>query len=209
MGDTTFVNGGITTSDTELLAYLKDDTGINISNYGIGNSLIAILDNEPEEIVLNDYYLADVGNATSGWIKYPLKGLQPGRHVLRLRAWDVFNNSAERSIEFYVTDGNGIQIESFANYPNPFEENTTLFFTHNRSGDELQAQVFILKTTGELIQTVMVQIPESEYRVTLPDFRTMMNDKKLPAGLYLARLVVRSLSNGSKNEHVTKLIISN
>jgi len=33
--------------------------------------------------------------------------------------------------------------------------------------------------------------------------------KKLAPGLYLARLTVRSLSNGSKNEHVTKLIILN
>jgi len=33
--------------------------------------------------------------------------------------------------------------------------------------------------------------------------------KNLKAGLYLARLVVRSVTNGSKNEQVTKLIITN
>jgi hypothetical protein len=33
--------------------------------------------------------------------------------------------------------------------------------------------------------------------------------KKLPPGLYLARVVVRSMTNGSKNEKVTKLIVLN
>ena len=33
--------------------------------------------------------------------------------------------------------------------------------------------------------------------------------KKLPGGIYLARLAVRSLTNGSKNEQVAKLIVLN
>ena len=56
----------------------------------------------------------------------------------------------------------------------------------------------------------MQMVPESEYEVKILEFSPNFDlEKKLPAGLYLARLVVRSLSNGSKNEQVTKLILLN
>ena len=108
-----------------------------------------------------------------------------------------------------LTDGQGLVIENFGNYPNPFLENTTLFFTPNRSGDDLQAQVFIQNSTGELVQHYEIDLPESGYHVDVMQLGASNNDKKLSAGLYLARLVVRSLTNGSKNEQVTKLIILN
>jgi hypothetical protein len=210
MGDTTFVNGGITTPDTWLVAHLTDDTGINISSYGIGNNIMATLDDDAETFVLNDYYMASLDDPSSGWIHYPIKDLTPGRHRLTVRAWDVYNNSAEASIDFVVTDGETLVIESFGNYPNPFVETTTLFFTHNRSGDDLQAQVFIYDLSGAMLKSQDLMITESDYRVDL--LRVNSPDdfgKKLLAGLYLARLIVRSLTNGSKNEQVTKLIILN
>lgn len=210
MQDSTFVNGGITAPDTYLVAYLSDNTGINISNYGIGNSIMAILDDSTEALILNDYYIANQDDYSSGWLKYPLNGLSPGRHTLTLKAWDVFNNGASSTIEFIVTDGNQLVIESFGNYPNPFKSNTTLFFTHNRSGDDLQAHVFIQTVRGEVVKSGDISIPASDYRVNLMELNVPGDiDKKLSAGLYLVRLIVRSLTNGSKNEQVTKLIVLN
>src|SRR5690606_21995293 len=52
IGDTTFVNGGITTSNTDLIVKLSDNSGINISGYGIGNSIVAQLDDEASTFVL-------------------------------------------------------------------------------------------------------------------------------------------------------------
>jgi hypothetical protein len=210
MNDTTFFNGGITAPDTYLVARLKDNTGINISSYGIGNNIFAELDNGARSYVLNDYYVADTDDPTSGWIRYPIKGLSSGKHFLTVRAWDVHNNHALATIEFVVTDGESLVIESFSNYPNPFNDKTTLFFTHNRSGDDLQAQVFIQNVTGEVIKSGEIMVPASDYRVNLLELSSPdENGKKLAAGLYLARVIVRSLSNGSKYEQVTKLIILN
>jgi hypothetical protein len=210
MGDSTFVNGGITTPDTYLIAHLKDNNGINISSYGLGNSIIAVLDNDVETFVLNEYYVADTDDPSSGWIKYPIKDLTPGRHTLTVKGWDVFNNSAENTVEFLVSDGEKLVIETFGNYPNPFRDKTTLFFTHNRSGDDLQAQVFIQTITGEVVKSSEILISASDYKVDLMELNSPDDlNKKLSAGLYLARVIVRSLTNGSKNEQVTKLIILN
>jgi hypothetical protein len=211
ISDTTFpsTGGGVVSPDTRLIANLRDESGINISNYGLGNGLIAVLDGGPVQYSLNDYYTADTDDYTSGWINFPINDLEPGRHVLTVKAWDVNNNSSQASIEFEVT-GEELRVETFGTYPNPFVQKSMLFFTHNRSGDELQAQVLIQKSTGEIVGTAEISIPESSYRVDLLEINAgNLGDKKLAPGLYLARLIVRSLTNGSKNEQVTKLIILN
>jgi hypothetical protein len=210
MSDTTFVNGGITLADTYLIARLSDSNGINLSGYGIGNSIIAELDDDVETYVLNDYYVSEPDTHTRGTIEFPILGLSPGKHTITLKAWDVYNNPARATIDFVVTDGENLVIESFGNYPNPFHQNTSLFFTHNRSGDDLKAQLFIYSLAGELIKSAEISIAESEYRINLMELNTLdESGKKLSPGLYLARLIVRSLSNGSKNEQVTKLIVLN
>jgi hypothetical protein len=209
MGDTTFENGGTVAPDSRLIAKLEDNTGINISGYGLGNGLIGLLDGGSEQYSLNDYYISDTDDYTSGWIDFPIKDLEPGNHTLTVKAWDVNNNSSQSTIEFVVT-GEELRVETFGSYPNPFVEKSTLFFTHNRSGDELQAQVFIQKATGEIVGSAEINVPESGHRVDILEINAgTVGDKKLAPGLYLARLIVRSLTNGSKNEQVTKLIILN
>ncbi|MEO5600579.1 MAG: type IX secretion system sortase PorU, partial [Cyclobacteriaceae bacterium] len=203
MGDTTFVNGGVTTPDTYLIARISDNNGINISGYGIGNSVLAQLDNDSETFILNDYFITDKDTYRKGLLRFPMLGLTAGKHVLTVKAWDVYNNPAQASIEFLVTGQAVLVIESFGNYPNPFEQTTTLFFTHNRSGDDLQAQLFIYSHAGELVKSSEIFISESQYRINLTELNTLEESgKKLSPGLYLARLIVRSMTNGSKNEQV-------
>lgn len=210
MGDTTFVNGGVTTPDTYLVARLEDENGINISGYGISNSIIAQLDGEVSTFVLNDYYVSDIDNYKKGMIVFPLLGLSAGQHTITVHAWDVHNNPAKATISFIVTDGAEMVIEDFGNFPNPVQENSTLFFTHNRSGDDLEAQLFIYSPAGHLIKTAEISIAASEYHINLMELKDLENSgEKLSPGLYLARLIVRSMTNGSKNERVTKLIVLN
>jgi len=211
IGDTTFVNGGVASPNTTLIAKLQDKSGINISNYGIGNTLIAVLDNDEENaFVLSDYYVSDTDDFTTGWVNYPLKNLAPGPHKITLRAWDTYNNPAQASINFVVTDGQILVIESLGNAPNPFQNETTLFFTHNRSGDDLQAQLHIYSITGQEMKTYDFDIPNSPYHVDLLEIDGLADfGKKLTSGVYLARLAVRSLTNGAKSERVTKLIVVN
>jgi hypothetical protein len=207
IGDTTFINGGITKPDTDLIVKLSDNNGINISEYGLGNSLIAVLDNDVQSFVLNDYYVANTDDHTSGVVTFPLRNLTVGKHTMTIKAWDVYNNPSKTTVDFIVTDGSQIQIEEFGNFPNPVVDKTTLYFNHNSSGDDLEAQVFIYNLTGHLLFNQKVQLFNSPYQAELLVIDN--TEKKLPAGLYVARMVVRSLTNGSKNEQVTKLIILN
>lgn len=205
MGDTTFHYGGITNPDTYLVARLSDASGINISSYGIGNDIVAELD-EDQVFILNDYYISDQDNFTRGHIYFPINGLSPGRHSIKVKAWDTYNNPAEAEISFIVTDGKGIVIESFGNYPNPARDQTTFFFTHNRAGDDVEAHIDILNGTGMVLKTVDFTFTATAYRAEFP---LLDLGKNLAGGLYFARLVIRSVTNASKTERVTKLIILN
>jgi hypothetical protein len=208
VGDTTFISGGITTPNTTLVARLRDAHGINISGYGIGNSLTAILDGE--SFTLNDFYIADVNDFTRGTVTFPLENLTAGRHTLTLKAWDTYNNPAQATIEFLVTETDNLIIESFGNYPNPFRTTTKLSFTHNRSGDDLEGTLVLYDITGHILHTAEFSVPSSSYQVDLLELTQGVNfAKNQSGGLYFARLSVRSLTNGSKNEQVTKLILSN
>ncbi len=209
MGDETFMSGGTISSDSYLIADLQDASGINISGYGIGNSIVGILD-DTETFILNDYYRANADDFTRGKIKYRIKGLLPGQHTILVKVWDTHNNPSQAIITFNVSAGDHIKIEQFANHPNPFFETTTLFFRHNRAGDDLEGNVGIYDLTGQLLKTYTFIVTSSNYKVELPKLDSNLDfGKKLPSGLYFAKLVVRSLTNGSKNENVTKLIILN
>jgi len=209
IGDTTFKNGGIANPNTNLIAQLEDENGINISGYGIGNSIIGILD-DGQTFVLNDFYEADLDDFTKGSISFPLSDLAPGKHAITVKAWDTHNNPVQGTINFVVSDGETLTIESFGNYPNPVQNETTLFFTHNRSGDDLQASLVLYDYNGQAVSSYEFDLPISNYEVNLLELsRHSPIFKNHSGAIYFARLVVRSLSNGSKNERVTKLIFSN
>ncbi len=210
MGDTTFAQGGIVNTNSTLVVDLQDESGINILDDGTGKSLIAFLDGSEPSYILNDYYESYTDDFTRGSVHFPLRGLSPGKHTITVKAWDTHNNPGETTIEFVVTDGQDLVIETLGNFPNPFVSETSVFFTHNRSGDDLEAQLTIFGAEGMQLKTYHYDIPASSYRVDLGVINNLYDfEKKLPGGLYFVRLIVRSLTNGSKTERVAKLIVVN
>ncbi len=209
IGDTTFINGGITSSTTQLIARLSDASGINIANYGIGNSLTVILDGD-QSFEVGEFYLADKDNFTKGTITFPLENLEPGKHAIELKAWDVYNNPSSANVSFIVTKDTQLEIEQLLNYPNPFSDFTSIQFAHNRVGDDLEVFASIINMAGESVNTINYEVNSSQYLVTLPPWNgTNTAGTKLGNGVYLLRLVVRSLVDGSKNEQISRLIILN
>jgi hypothetical protein len=211
MDDTTFVFGGLTKPTTTLLARFSDASGINTAGTGIGHELTATLDNDPSKVtVLNEYYTADVDKFTSGRVSYLFKNLSIGPHVLRIKAWDTFNNSAEKEIEFIAARNEKLALEHILNYPNPFAGHTTFHFDHNRSGDALDVQVQIFTVSGKLVRTLTAYVLTSESHVSSIswDGRDDYNDQ-LARGVYVYRLSVRTPHDGSRVSKFEKLVLLN
>ena len=209
MGDTTFISGGLAGANSRIVAILEDENGIDISDFNPDNDIVATLD-DSLSLHLNAYYTADVGTYTRGKVDYPLEGIKSGNHSLTLQGTDTFGNSTSTSITFFVSDQTGIQIEQWLNYPNPFAGSTTFHFKHNRSGEDLEAAVTIFDRLGKVVLSQTYQIGSSSYKVDLPPWDGTASDgTKLGEGLYLMKLAVRSLLDGTKNERIAKVILLN
>jgi hypothetical protein len=209
LGDTTFIPGGIVGPNAKIVAKFFDESGINISSDPTGNEISASIDNG-DAFNLNDYYYANLNNYKTGSLTFPLDGLEKGKHTLTLSASDTYNNRAIGTVDFVVTEGDQIQIEEFSNYPNPFYESTILEFTQTRPGEDLEVYLTILDLAGKVILNQTFEVFSSQYRVTLTEWDgKSASGTKLSQGVYLGKLSVRSLLDGSKNEQYTKLIILN
>jgi hypothetical protein len=208
LGDTTFVEGGMVSPNTLLVVKVRDESGVNISNYGIGNTMMAVLDDDDAVFLLNEHYTSSKDNFSEGWIRYPLQGLSPGEHRLTVKVWDTYNNPAEKTIRFFVSAENEFIIDDFGNYPNPFSDETTFFFRHNRPGQPIEGRITVLTTTGQQVGAIAFEMPASAFEASL-EFQMAPSGKKLPPGIYLGHLQIRSLSDGRRTERVTKLIVTN
>jgi hypothetical protein len=210
MNDENFVYGGITDENPVLLAFISDSNGINTLGNGIGHDLTAILDgNTQQTIVLNDYYEADKDSYKSGSIRYSFKSLEAGPHTLKVKVWDVYNNSSEEIIEFLVSAEHDLVLDRVLNYPNPFTTHTQFFFEHNQPNADLDILIQVFTVSGKLVKTIEYQAPASGYRVGPIDWDGRDDyGSSIGRGVYIYRLKVRT-SLGQTAEKFEKLVILN
>lgn len=94
-------NSSISPSST-LYATLSDPSGINISDVGIGHKMTLELDGSTVYDDVYIYYTPAFDSNSSGTIAYPLSGIEPGEHDVKLTVWDNASNSSSASLSFSV-----------------------------------------------------------------------------------------------------------
>ncbi len=208
LNDELFVNGGLCNQRPVLLVKLADSSGINTTGTGIGHDIVATLDNDNRQyFILNDFYQAELNSYQRGTVRFQLPELEPGTHTLRVKAWDVLNNSGEAQLEFVVAKEENIEVSHVLNYPNPFTTHTQFWFEHNKPGQWLQVQVQIMTITGRVVRTISRPLMTEGNRSA--DLEWDGRDdfgQKLGRGVYLYKLRV-SVSGGGKKEVLGKLVI--
>jgi hypothetical protein len=208
LNDEKFVNGGLTNQAPVLVVKLADSSGINTAGTGIGHNIVATLDNDNRKFfILNDFYEGDLNSYQHGVVRFQLPELEPGNHTLKIKAWDVLNNSGEANLEFIVARDEELEISHVLNYPNPFTGSTRFWFEHNKPGQLLQVQVQVMTITGRIIKTIRQDIVSAGNRsdVIHWDGRDDFGDKP-GRGVYIYRLRVIS-PDQKKKEVWEKLVI--
>lgn len=204
-----FVTGGITGDRPVLIVKMSDENGINTVGNGIGHNITATLTTNgvTKKIDLNEYYESTLDSYQNGEIKYPMSKLEPGKYKLTIKAWDVVNNSSEKSIEFTVIESSAFTIDKIYNYPNPFTTSTGFQFEHNRAGDNLKVMVQIFSVSGKLVKTINQEIVATGSRVSniMWDGKDEYGDK-LAKGVYVYRMKIKA-SDGSIADKYQKLVI--
>ncbi len=208
MNDENFAYGGITDESPMILAFVSDSNGINTVGNGIGHDITATIDeNTSQQIVLNEYYESDLDSYQSGKVEYFLSNLEDGNHTLKVKVWDVYNNSSEAYTEFIVAESSELVLDHVLNYPNPFTTSTEFYFEHNQPNSELDVLVQVFTVSGKLVKTLETTIYSNGYRSD-PIKWDGLDDygDKIGRGVYIYKLKVRS-SNGNVVNKFEKLVI--
>lgn len=201
-----FRDGSITGSNPLLILDLQDQSGINLSVNGLDQGITAILD-DSASYQLSDFYIAAPDDFTQGTVEFNLQNIPAGEHTLKILVWDTHNNVGQASIRFQVDSDRGIRIDQVLAIPTPFGESVKIAVTHNREGDDLQINAAIYNLQGQkILQHQQTQFSAPAEIDVLQWKPGTQNDGLVEPGIYLLELIFESLSDGSKNRQIEKLV---
>jgi hypothetical protein len=202
LNDDKFVNGSITNSNPVLLIQLVDSSGINTGNAGIGHDLIATLDNDNNQyFVLNNFYESELDNFQKGNVRFQLPQLSAGQHSLKIKAWDLLNNSSEYTLDFTIINDAELKITHVLNYPNPFTTRTFFWFEHNHPATDLTVKIEIFTVSGKLIKTISQTINTTGNRSNEIEWDGRDDfGQKIGRGVYVYRLRVKTTDGKTANK---------
>ncbi len=208
LNDELFANGGITNQNPVLIVKLADTSGINTVGTGIGHDIVATLDNDNRKyFILNDFYQGELDSYQKGVVRFQMPELEPGPHSLKIKAWDVLNNSNEAVLDFVVAKDEELELSHVLNYPNPFTTNTQFWFEHNKPGQLLHVQIQVMTITGRVVKTFSQPVITDGNRSATIEWngRDDYGDK-LGRGVYIYKLSVTAPGK-KKKEVIEKLVI--
>ncbi|GAB2763955.1 type IX secretion system sortase PorU [Rhabdobacter roseus] len=206
LNDAAFQDGQTVTPTPVLYAELFDESGINLSQAGLGHDLTATL-NDTLSWVLNAYYTAHPNDFRSGTIRFPLGTLPPGPHQLRIKVWDTHTNSAEKTLRFIVGSEPAIKLAQALVFPNPFEQHLSFKIEHTRESEDVEITFRLFNVAGQTLKTFHRMYYNSEAIIedAIPN---LVPSQLLTPGraLYLYELLIRSSKDNSTDRHTGKLL---
>lgn len=187
-----FSDGDQVNESPLVLASFGDKSGVNFSTAGIGHIMTLTLDGTTTFSDLNGYYTPQVtSEGTWGSISYPLNELSEGRHTLRLRVWDVYNNFTDKTIEFVVVKGLKPEITEVYSTSNPASVSTEFYVRHNRPGSTLNVGIEVYDIMGRLVWNTR-QSGKSDMYTSFPITWDLTDNSgsRLPHGIYIYRATI-------------------
>jgi len=140
-------------------------------------------------------------------VTFAINGLADGPHSLKVRVWDINDNTGTGTVNFVVVDGQVMDIQQLGNYPNPFSNTTHFVFEHNQPFEQLDVQIEIYNVGGALVKKIENSLLTTDSRTAdITWDGTDMNGNRLPSGVYVYRLLI-STEQGYKSSAYQKLVI--
>ncbi len=180
-------------SDPVAMALFSDESGINISDAGIGHKMSLILDKEKTYDDVSNYFIPDPEDNTKGRIAYPLLSLEPGDHELTLTVWDNANNSSTATINFKVGLNLHPDVTEISTYYNRATDRLHMTVSTDRSLCTLNCRFECYDLGGQLKWNIERKVYSGSdssfsYAWDLND----INGNRLPRGIYLMRTTVET-----------------
>ncbi|AKD57357.1 type IX secretion system sortase PorU [Spirosoma radiotolerans] len=194
--------------DVTLRIGLADNRGINIARSGLGHELTAQLNAQPV-VVLNESYVATGTDGRQGEVLYTFRDIAPGTYTIRVKAWDINNNSAEGSLTIVVSARPGLEVTILRASPNPVNSQTTLTAELNRSAEPLDWTSGIYDLTGRLLYQQTGQCTDCDANLVVGTWDGLTKTgAPLANGLYIVHCQVRSAVDGTIANATCRLVLA-
>ena len=187
-----FKDGDNVNESPLVLATISDDTGINFSSGGIGHGMTLTLDDKTSYSNVSSYYqpsYADKG--TAGTLTYELSNLTEGQHTLKLKVWDVYSNSSEKTISFNVINGLKPDIVDVYSDANPATVEANFYVRHNRPDALLNVTIEVFDLMGRPVWST-TQTGRSDMFTSFPITWDLCNSggARVQRGIYIYRATI-------------------
>lgn len=201
LNDELFVDGSQVEDSPLFVAKLSDENGLNFAR----NMTLTL--NDTLSIAVNDYFLAEKDDYRSGRILFPFHRLPMGEYTVKLKVEDTYNNTAEGALRFRV--GEEIKlIKTVIAYPNPFVEQTKFQLELVDEGDDVEVTLQIFDLNGKMICTAAQTIYNSDKLLEVFTWNGKNQSiQNVPAGVYIYRMEVHSLTRQQTQRQSGKLIM--
>ena len=184
-GQQSFESGGFVPTAPVLVATISDAGGINVTGE-TGHEISLTVDGIATRIT--DSFINTGGDYRTGALQYQLPLLEPGEHVIRLKAWDSFNNSAVAEVKVRVGEADDVIISDALFYPNPMHHRAGAsgHFTFNLFNPTTSLGIQVFSLSGRLVDEI-----EAEPALGYNQVEWVPPDD-LANGTYLYRIAVTS-----------------
>lgn len=205
---TDYKDGAIVNTNPVVFATFRDESGINLSDAGIGHRITLTLDDKTAFDDVSQYFLADLDEEGKGSVTYPLNDLEPGMHSLRLTVWDNANNSSSATTSFQVGIGMAPSIYDISTDVNPARSSVTFTVSTGSPLSNLEFTIDVFDLSGRKVWSFSESANtgiESTMSATWD-----LNDKaghRVPRGIYLYRATVTT-PEGMTNTKTKKLAVA-
>ena len=181
MGQEGFQSGDFIPPGLVLEAVIQDESGINVTGE-TGHEIVLTIDANAFKVT--DLFSTTAGDYRQGSLEYALPALDPGAHVIRLKAWDTFNNSGQVEVEVQVTREGDLVLSDVLFYPNPMQDGG--YFTYNLSVRAGAVHIQVFSLAGKQVAELEGETRMGHNQVAWKPASTLAN------GTYLYRVQARS-----------------
>ncbi len=132
-------------------ARLWDQTGVDITEGGVGHDVMLMIDNKPfTSYNLNSYYDNIFGRKGEGEVRFGIPQLSAGMHEAVFKVWDVMGNPTTYTFRFEVDESLKPFITNIVATPTPAKGNVEFHLTHNRPESQMKVGIMVYDIAGRL-----------------------------------------------------------
>ena len=202
-----FVSGSQVRPNPTVKAKFYDESGISVSEAGIGHNITLELDGKTFFEDVAQYYVPDENDTGAGSITYALNDISQGSHYLKFTVWDNANNSTSAIIDFSISALWKPSIETLATDVNPATSHVNFIVATDGATSSMSCQIEVFDLWGKLVwRGEAPALSKSSTRTTLGWNLCDFGGSRIQGGIYLYRATVKT-DSGATVTKTKKLMV--